>query len=104
MAPARGLPGMDISEYQVQAIEEAKNYLKSIEEKFSKKGFKVESRVRYGDIAEEILSHCVENDVDLIMLSTHGYSGVKRWIVGSVAQKIIYHATVPILLARSKEL
>jgi nucleotide-binding universal stress UspA family protein len=60
----------------------------------------VESHVRYGDEAGEILDHAAQKDIDLIAMSTHGRSGVKRWLLGSVAEKLLSHATKPIFLVR----
>lgn len=84
------------------AIREAGGYLRGIEERLKAKGFEVESHVRYGDEAEEILSYSSKIGIDLIAMSTHGRSGVKRWLLGTVAEKILRYATKPILLVRSK--
>lgn len=48
--------------------------------------------------AEEILKYIDENDVDLVMMSTHGSSGVKMWDLGAVANKVIHAANVPVWL------
>jgi nucleotide-binding universal stress UspA family protein len=52
------------------------------------------------DIAHTILSYADEKGVDLITLSTHGLSGISRWLLGSVADKVIHSAKVPVLLIR----
>ncbi len=51
--------------------------------------------------ADEILRHAFENDVDLILMATHGWSGVKRWILGSVADKVLRESTIPVWLVRA---
>ena len=48
--------------------------------------------------AEEILKYADENKIDTIMLSTHGSSGVRRWGLGGVAEKVIHAANVPVWL------
>jgi nucleotide-binding universal stress UspA family protein len=48
--------------------------------------------------AEEIIKYADENNIDIIMLSTHGRSGVKMWDLGSVAEKVIHAASVPVWL------
>ena len=58
--------------------------------------------MRYGAVAEEILTHSARNDVDLIAMSTHGRSGLGRWALGSVAEKIVRRSVKPILLMRAK--
>ena len=102
VAFAHVIPGMDPTEPEVAVVREAEEYLAAIAERLGQKGLQVETHVRYGDDADEILDHCDQYDIDLIAMSTHGRSGVKRWMLGSVAEKVIRHATKPILLIRSK--
>jgi nucleotide-binding universal stress UspA family protein len=51
--------------------------------------------------AEEILKYVGENDIDIIMMSTHGSSGIKAWDLGSVASKVIHASRVPVWLVPS---
>jgi nucleotide-binding universal stress UspA family protein len=55
-------------------------------------------KVLVGYPAEEILKYADENKADIIMLATHGRSGIRRWGLGSVADKVIHEANVPIWL------
>jgi nucleotide-binding universal stress UspA family protein len=103
VAYAHTFPGVDPTEAEVAVVREAEEYLHGLEERLKAKGFKVDSHVRYGDEAEEILDHSAQKDIDLIAMSTHGRSGVKRWLLGSVAEKILRHATKPIFLVRCTE-
>ena len=48
--------------------------------------------------AEEILKYVDENDIDLVMMSTHGSSGVKAWDLGEVANKVVHASKVPVWL------
>lgn len=57
----------------------------------------------YGSAADKILSYSKQNDSDLIIMATHGRSGVTRWWIGSVADKIISQAITPVLLIPSKK-
>jgi len=93
-------PYEDMTKFYVAAIREAEEYLRGLEERLKAKGFSVESHVRRGNDAEEILDYCDQSDIDLIAMSTHGRSGVKRWLLGSVAEKVMRHTTKPILLVR----
>ncbi len=61
----------------------------------------MESHLQQGNEAQRILEHAEGGDIDLIAMSTHGRSGVSRWLLGSVAEKVIRHANKPILLVRS---
>lgn len=62
---------------------------------------KVESVTLAGDVPEEILRYAEENEVSLIVMSTHGHSGVKRWVMGGVADKIVRNSDIPVRLFRS---
>lgn len=82
-------------------IKDAEAYLRKIEKRLKGKGFTVESHLQQGNEAQRILEHAEGGDIDLIAMSTHGRSGVSRWLLGSVAEKVIRHANKPILLVRS---
>jgi nucleotide-binding universal stress UspA family protein len=100
VALAHTFPGADPTQHQVNVVREAEDYLAKVEANMKSVGVKVNSVVRYGHDAQEILDHAKERDVDLIAMSTHGRTGLTQFILGSVANKIIHHATVPILLCR----
>ena len=100
VAYAHTFPGVDPTEAEVTVVREAEEYVHKIEERLKAKGFKVDSHVRYGDEAEEILDHAAQKDIDLIAMSTHGRGGVKRWLLGSVAEKLLRHSPKPIFLVR----
>jgi nucleotide-binding universal stress UspA family protein len=97
---AHTFPGADPTEAEVKVVREAEGYLQKTEEKLKAKGFKVETHVRYRNDAEEILDHTAQKDIDLIAMSTHGHSGVKRFLLGSVAEKVLRHSPKPIFLVR----
>jgi nucleotide-binding universal stress UspA family protein len=56
--------------------------------------------VREGEVAEEIVRTAEENHADLIVIATHGYSGWKKFLLGSVTERVIRIATVPVLTIR----
>lgn len=64
-----------------------------------KEGVKARFAVRTGDAADRILWFAGMND--LILTTTHGHGGVKRWIFGSVAEKLIHEARVPVLVYKT---
>ena len=100
VAYASTFPGVDPTEAEVTVVREAEDYLRKVEERLKAKGFRVDSHVRYGDEAEEIMDHAGQKDIDMIAMSTHGRSGVKRFLLGSVAEKILRHSPKPIFLVR----
>jgi len=93
-------PGVDPTDAQVKVVREAEEYLKGLGNHLRAKGLDVDTHVRYGDDAEEILDHAVQKEIDLIAMSTHGRNGIKRFFLGSVAEKVLRHATKPVFLVR----
>jgi nucleotide-binding universal stress UspA family protein len=55
--------------------------------------------VQVGWAADAIMGYADQNGVDLIIMSTHGRAGIGRWFMGSVADRVVRHATVPVLTA-----
>jgi nucleotide-binding universal stress UspA family protein len=83
--------------------EVAEKYLANLAEELKKRGLRVAAMVRTGQqVAVEILDFAKEAGVDLIVMCTHGRSGISRWVLGSVALKVLARAETPILLIRSK--
>src|SRR4030066_1307913 len=83
--------------------EAAEKYLANLAEELKKRGFKTMAMVRTGQqVAVEIIDFAKESGADLIVMCTHGRSGITRWVLGSVALKILTRAETPILLIRSK--
>ena len=103
VALAHTLPGQDEIKAEVEAVREAEEYLKGVEERLRKKGLDVESHVRYGKGAEEIVDFCQEPDIDAVAMFTHGRTGVGRWLMGSVAEKVVRHCPLPVVLFRPEE-
>lgn len=63
---------------------------------------KTKGHVVVGYHAEEILKYIDQNDIDLVLLSTHGSSGIKAWDLGSVADKVVHASKVPVWLVPSE--
>jgi len=63
-------------------------------------GIPTEPIVKQGDPAVQILEACREQGADLIAMTTHGRSGVSRWLLGSVAERVLRTANVPLLVVR----
>jgi nucleotide-binding universal stress UspA family protein len=91
--------GKIITEVENDAKAEAKDYISRMVQKLNKEGMAVTGDIVYGGAAEEILDYTKKNQIDLIIMSTHGRSGVSRWAFGSVADKVMRHSTVPVLIA-----
>ncbi len=78
--------------------DEAVNYLKSIAKALEQKDTSVKIEVLEGDPAKEIIKYSKDNDVDLIIMSTHGRSGVSSIVFGSVTDKVIRQVEAPVLI------
>jgi nucleotide-binding universal stress UspA family protein len=89
-----------VDEKQKEAVEK---YLATLAEELTKRGFRVTAMVRTGQqVAAEIIDFAKEVGVDLIVMCTHGRSGITRWVLGSTAHKVLIRAETPILLVRSR--
>lgn len=57
----------------------------------------------HGEPGAEIVKTAASLDVDLIIIATHGYTGIKRFMLGSTTQKVVVHAGCPVLVVRERE-
>ena len=79
------------------------DYINRIASSLREEGLKADPVVLYGSAADKILDHADKNNIDLIVMATHGRSGISRWWVGSVAEKVISAAKTPMLLVPAKK-
>jgi nucleotide-binding universal stress UspA family protein len=84
-------------------MENAKAYLSLAAEKLRNQGISSQTKVIFGIPAESILEYAEKNYVDLIIISTHGRSGIVRWAFGSVANKIAHQSQIPVLLITPRD-
>jgi len=83
--------------------EAAEMDLTKLAEEMKTRGHRVTAMVRTGQqVAAEIIDFAKESGVDLIVMCTHGHSGITRWVLGSVAHKLLTRAETPILLVHLK--
>lgn len=86
-----------------QDLAEARRYLDHVAQRSDLAGVALDKQVDLGDPAATILSYAEQQASDLIILASHGYTGMRRWILGSVAEKIARHAPAPVLILREGE-
>jgi len=101
-----GLAEVGVIPYWVMADHEAalvrlNEYLKQTAVRLTRMGLQVETRLSEGSPSEEILHISAVEQADLIIMTTHGRSGMKRLMLGSVAANVLQNAEVPVLLARA---
>jgi len=83
--------------------EAAEKYLANLVDELKSRGIRVTALVKIGQqVAVEIIDFAKESGADLIVMCTHGRSGITRWVLGSVTHKVLIRAETPILLLRSK--
>ena len=92
-----GVTGFDVSAYQRELTGSAERSLESRLEKHVPDTVDSRALVVHGDAAHEIVRVAKEENVDLIVLATHGATGWKHRIFGSVPGKVIKHAACPVL-------
>ncbi len=66
-------------------------------------GVEVDYKIVVGYAAEEIIALADEENADLIVMGTHGRTGIDRMLFGSVAEKVVKNASVPVLTVRPQE-
>jgi len=79
-------------------IEAAKSYLATLAGLEALDGVGVKMMVPVGTAAQAIHDIVIAEQADLIVMCSHGNTGVKRWVLGSVAQKVARHCTIPVLV------
>jgi nucleotide-binding universal stress UspA family protein len=100
--PAAGEHGgpVDPLEWRVRRME-AETYLKDVQARLEAAGVTPDCHVVDGEGAEQIVKYARENQVDLVMLSSHGQSGLSGWNVSSIAQKVILRAYTSVMVVRA---
>jgi len=98
-AEARTLPGVDPIDAQATVVREAESYLAAVGERLRAQGVThVVRSVWYSSAAKAIVEAGRVRGVDLIVMSTHGRSGLRRALRGSVAESVLRRTRIPILL------
>ena len=79
----------------------AEEYLHVIADRLTQPGLTCTTRAVVGRVAESLVDYCVKNSADLIIIATHGRSGITRWVRGSVADKILRSSKIPVMMVRA---
>ncbi|MFC1935507.1 universal stress protein [Chloroflexota bacterium] len=105
-AGSGGIDGMSaldtkaIDEAVALQVQEARTYLEEQAQKLQAEGLKVEWNVRQGTAAEEIIQYAQASNIDLIAISSHGRSGLGRLVFGSVCDRVMRDAGIPVLVIK----
>jgi nucleotide-binding universal stress UspA family protein len=91
----------DLEGLRTQVYSTSRNYLAKVASGLSSEGIKVEKvSMEANRPAETIMDYAKKNGVELIIMATHGYTGFKRLMLGSVASGVVNQSSVPVLLIR----
>ncbi len=103
VAGPMGPAGFDVSLYQEELKKSASKKLKQISEKKVSNKIKTQTVIKHGEAATEINRAAKEENMDLIVIATHGETGLGHLIFGSVAEKVVRNASSPVLTIRVSE-
>lgn len=92
---------VSMASFRVAEREAAQKYLDELARRLYQKGVKVNGRIAEGPAAETILEVARAEGCTMIAMATHGRTGLARWTMGSVAEKVARASDIPILLVRS---
>ena len=95
------LSDKDIKGIDSNNLDSARNYLDNLADHMKFEGTVLHSEIMPGKASEIIVDYATKKDVDLIVIATHGYSGISRWIWGSVADRVLRSACIPVLMIRA---
>lgn len=88
----------DTRERVREALEgDGQSATKTIAEQALERNLAVTREIRWGDPAVAIITYAVENDIDLIVMGTRGKTGFERYLLGSVAEKVVRVSPIPVL-------
>ena len=101
--PGRGeIPGIvDINEVRENLFAESRKYLAEVESRLVSEGVTVKTESVEGNRPADIISeYAQKNGMDMIVIATHGYTGMKKLMFGSVALGVLHESHIPVLLVR----
>ncbi len=96
------LSAKELERMESESRATSERYLNKLVSRVKYDGINIQSKVLTGgQAADMIADYATEKEVDLIIIATHGRSGISRWVWGSVADRILRSACVPVLMVRS---
>lgn len=90
-------------ELETELQEGSRERLAGVVNELRQSGFTVEGKLRVGRPHTEIAAAAADLGVDLVVVTTHGFTGLKHVLLGSVAERVVRHAPCPVLVVREQE-
>lgn len=101
------MPPVSSEEFEYERTDKARaainQALEEVADELRHRGYTVTTEVRLGEPQDEIVAAAENQEIDLVALATHGRTGVSRLVLGSVAEHLIRHISVPLLIVRPFE-
>jgi nucleotide-binding universal stress UspA family protein len=101
--PYLGAPMVNYQSVSESISKEARTAVELAAENLRRPGLEVEAAVLQGDARVEIVQAAADWVADLIVVGSHGRTGVSRWLLGSVAEYVVRHAPCSVEVARSRQ-
>jgi nucleotide-binding universal stress UspA family protein len=101
---AEGAAYIDWDRIRADLEAEARAYLEGLRARLAAEGLNVVVDYREGAPADVIIEAEERHGIDLVVMATHGRSGLGRWVIGSVADRVVRAGKAPVLLIRPREL
>jgi nucleotide-binding universal stress UspA family protein len=98
--PSRGLPSGARATYIASILEHAQAALETSRARMAKRGVRVVTHLLEGERAQSIVSHADKVHAALLVFGTHGRTGFQHFMLGSVAERVVRTATVPVITVR----
>ena len=95
------MPGFDPEAHEEKLAGDVRNKLEEISQNRVPPEIKRRIMIKQGDVGHEILEAASEEKVDLIVIASHGMSGLHHYLHGSVAQRVIHHTPCAVLVVRA---
>ena len=92
-----------IQQETIKSKQLANKYLAGIEKRFKNIGVSIRSEVLVGKAADEIVDYVKKNPFNIVVMATHGRSGLSRWIYGSVTDNVLQEVAGPVFLIRTQQ-
>lgn len=91
----------DYNAYKKTFLDKSRIYLAKVQSRLSAEGIKVKTEtIESNGPSQTITDYAQKNGADLIVIATHGYTGMKKMMLGSTALKVLHESNVPVLLIR----
>jgi nucleotide-binding universal stress UspA family protein len=92
-----GVPGAALQQMAIEQRRASERHMARIERRYARRGVRLRSIIQMGIPAQAIVDLATGNSADLIVMATHGRTGISRLLMGSVAERVVRTATCPVL-------